>query len=70
MRLGDASFFPNPAAQGDDSKNQDHGVKESLQNKIQELEITLLQKQAELNFALDAITRLERRVQELEALER
>ena len=70
MRLGDASFFPNPAARSDDSTNQDHGVKESLQNKIQELEITLLQKQAELNFALDTITRLERRVQELEALER
>lgn len=70
MRLGDASFFPNPAAHGNDSRNQDQGVKESLQHKINELEITLLQKQAELNFALDTITRLERRVHELEALER
>lgn len=69
MRLGDASFFPNPAAHGEDAKNQDQGVKESLQNKIHELEISLLHKQTELNFALDTINRLERRVQELESLQ-
>jgi len=60
MLLGDASFFPSPTAYGEDSN-----LKESLQNRILELETELLHKQTELSFALDKITRLERRLQDL-----
>lgn len=67
MLLGDASFFPPPSAHTEDAKSQDQGLRDSLQNKIHELEAALLQKQTELNFANTAITRLERRVQELES---
>jgi hypothetical protein len=66
MRLGEASFFSTPAIHGEDARNQDSNLKESLQNRILELESELLHKQTELNFALDAITRLERRVKDLE----
>jgi hypothetical protein len=67
MTLGEASFFPNPAIHREDGRNQETNLKESLQNRILELESALLHKQTELNFALDAITRLERRVGDLES---
>lgn len=59
-RLGDVSFFPTPA-------NLESGVKENLQKHLLELEMTLLEKQTELNFALDTIARLEQRIKELES---
>jgi hypothetical protein len=62
MLLGDASFFPNPTIHGEDARNHDSNLKESLQNRILQLETELLHKQTELNFALDKITRLERRL--------
>lgn len=67
MRLGEASFFPTPATHGEKARNQDSNLKESLQNRILQLESALLHKQTELNFALDAITRLEQRVEDLES---
>jgi hypothetical protein len=67
MSLGEASFFPNPALHGEDARNQNGNLKESLQTRILELESALLQKQMKLNFALDAIARLERRVEDLES---
>jgi hypothetical protein len=67
MRLGDAHFFPVPPTSEEDENNEGANLKESLQKKIFELEMTVLQKQTELNFALDRITRLERRVQDLES---
>lgn len=65
MRLGDASFFPKPAAYSEDSKNHNSNLKDSLQNRVLELETELLHRQTELNFALDKIARLERRLQDL-----
>ena len=65
MRLGDAFFFPNPAAYSEDSKNHNSNLKDSLQNRVLELEKELLHRQTELNFALDKIARLERRLQDL-----
>jgi hypothetical protein len=67
MKLGEASFFPNPATHGEDPRNQGSNLKESLQNRILELEAALLQKQTELNSALDGIARLKRRVEDLES---
>jgi len=67
MRLEEAPFFPTPPEHGDDLQNQGQSLKEGLQQKIHELETTLLQKQTELNFAHDEITRLKRCVQELES---
>lgn len=67
MTLGEASFFPNPTMHGEDARNHDSNLKESLQNRILELESALLHKQTELNFALDAIARLKRRVEDLES---
>ena len=67
MKLGDASFFPaNGAASGEDVKSKDGNLKESLQNRILELETALLHKQTELNFAQDTIVRLEKRINDLE----
>ncbi len=59
-QLGDTSFFPSPT-------NLETGVKESLQEHILQLEMSLLKKQTELGFALDTVTRLERRIKELES---
>lgn len=59
-RLGDVSFFTPPPP-------PDNGVKESLQERLLQLEMALLEKQTELNFALDTIARLERRIIELES---
>jgi hypothetical protein len=67
MRLGEASFFPKPATHGEDARNQDSNLKESLQNRIRELESVLLHKQTELNSALDEIARLKQRVEDLES---
>jgi len=59
-RFGEATFFPKPPT-------PETGVEESLQEHILQLEMTLLQKQSELTFALDSVARLERRIKELEA---
>jgi hypothetical protein len=67
MRLGEASFFPNPTTHAEDARNQNSNLKESLQNRIMELESALLHKQTELNSALDGIARLKRRVEDLES---
>ena len=67
MRLGEATFFPNPAIHGEGARNQDSNLKESLQNRIMELESALLHKQTELNSALDGIARLKLRVEDLES---
>jgi hypothetical protein len=67
MTFGEASFFPNTPAHSEEGKNHERHLKESLQSRILELETHLLHKQTELNFALDAITRLERRLKDLES---
>lgn len=61
MRLGDANFFPSTP------NHLETGAKENLQKHLLELEMTLLEKRTELNFALDTIARLERRIKELES---
>jgi hypothetical protein len=61
MRLGDVNFFPSTP------HNLESGAKENLQKHLLELEMTLLEKSTELNFALDTIARLEQRIKELES---
>ena len=65
MRLGEASFFPNPAAISEDSKNHNGNLKDSLQSRILELEKELQHRQTELHLASDKIARLEQRLQDL-----
>ena len=60
MRLGDVSFFPSPT-------NLETGLKESLQEHILQLEVSLLEKQTALALAHETIARLERRIQQLES---
>ena len=59
-RFGETTFFPKPPT-------SETGLEESLQEHILQLEMTLLQKQTELTFALDSVARLERRIKELES---
>ena len=65
MRLGEATFFPNPAAISEDSKNHNGNLKDSLQSRILELEKELQHRQTELHLASDKIARLEQRLQDL-----
>lgn len=59
IRLGETTFFPPPPP-------PEGSVEESLQDHILQLEMSLLEKQTELTFALDTVARLERRIKELE----
>lgn len=59
-RLGDVSFFTPPTA-------SENSVRESLQDRLLQLETALLEKQTELSFAQDTIARLERRIMDLES---
>ncbi|MEI8293488.1 MAG: hypothetical protein WCG66_05760 [bacterium] len=68
MRMQDAAFFPNPAGLSDDSKSWEAILNKTLQDKILELESAILQKQTELNAALDRIAFLERRVRDLQSV--
>lgn len=58
MLLSEVSFFPSPSPRV-------VVLKDSLQNRVLELEASLLHKQTELRFALDKIDRLEKRLANL-----
>lgn len=60
MHLEDVDFFPNAAS-------VESGENEALQEKIEGLEMELLEKRTELQIANDSIARLEQRIKELES---
>lgn len=72
IALRDTPFYPTPDLPGGEyqlsSRSPSRGVvRLSLQKRIRELEVALLEKRRQLDVASDTIHRLETRVKELEA---